>query len=245
MPKPFGYSFFPKELSPCPKSWAAKTANLVHYGQHTSGGHFAVCLQWRALISSCIASADMNHRLWSSLRRCWRMLRRGPRSRGRKGRRASFEVLRSCLLEMKDRSYGPIVTRIDDAFRTMGQKAIRCLSIYALLICHKVLYTVQRHKCSQGKLLYSHGIVDPLQTPSKFALVPSRKCRKYSATFYIVKYPSPGRSPVVNSAWRSPSLASTEIDGTHPLIHPLTLRHLHVCPCPPSSTTTTLAAPSP
>jgi len=40
--KPCGYSFFPKELAPAPRSWAAATCNLVSYSQHTSGGHFAV-----------------------------------------------------------------------------------------------------------------------------------------------------------------------------------------------------------
>ncbi|KAK5129824.1 hypothetical protein LTR08_002801 [Meristemomyces frigidus] len=39
--KPSGYSFFPKELFPCPKSWAAETMNLVAFGQHSGGGHFA------------------------------------------------------------------------------------------------------------------------------------------------------------------------------------------------------------
>ncbi|KAH7018706.1 Alpha/Beta hydrolase protein [Macrophomina phaseolina] len=39
--KPFGFSWFPKELMPVPKSWAASTGNLVWYRQHSSGGHFA------------------------------------------------------------------------------------------------------------------------------------------------------------------------------------------------------------
>lgn len=41
--KPLGYSFFPKELFPVPGSWAKKIGNLVSYGRHDSGGHFAVC----------------------------------------------------------------------------------------------------------------------------------------------------------------------------------------------------------
>jgi len=40
--KPSGYSFFPKELMPMPRSWVATNCNLVHSGLHTSGGHFAV-----------------------------------------------------------------------------------------------------------------------------------------------------------------------------------------------------------
>ena len=39
--KPFGYSWFPKELAPIPKAWAETTGNLVFYRQHDSGGHFA------------------------------------------------------------------------------------------------------------------------------------------------------------------------------------------------------------
>lgn len=50
MSKPFGYSFFPKELAPVPKSWAATTGNLVSYGQHKSGGHFAAMEQPEALL---------------------------------------------------------------------------------------------------------------------------------------------------------------------------------------------------
>ena len=41
--KPSGYSLFPCELFPVPKSWAATTCNLVTYHQHEHGGHFAVC----------------------------------------------------------------------------------------------------------------------------------------------------------------------------------------------------------
>jgi hypothetical protein len=37
-----GYSLFPNELFPVPGSWAGTVANLVHYKQHESGGHFAV-----------------------------------------------------------------------------------------------------------------------------------------------------------------------------------------------------------
>jgi microsomal epoxide hydrolase len=40
--KPSGYSFFPYELFPTPRSQAAAQLNLVAFKQHTSGGHFAV-----------------------------------------------------------------------------------------------------------------------------------------------------------------------------------------------------------
>lgn len=39
--KPMGYSYFPKEVAPIPKSWVQTTGNLVWHKQHKSGGHFA------------------------------------------------------------------------------------------------------------------------------------------------------------------------------------------------------------
>lgn len=39
--KPSGFSYFPRELFPCPKSWAETSMNLVAFQQHQSGGHFA------------------------------------------------------------------------------------------------------------------------------------------------------------------------------------------------------------
>lgn len=39
--KPIGFSWFPKELTPTPKAWAATTGNLVWHRQHDAGGHFA------------------------------------------------------------------------------------------------------------------------------------------------------------------------------------------------------------
>lgn len=39
--KPLGYSYFPMELAPVPKSWVAKTGNLVWTRVHDDGGHFA------------------------------------------------------------------------------------------------------------------------------------------------------------------------------------------------------------
>ena len=40
-PKSVGYSNFPWELAPIPKSWVEQTGNLVWYREHTEGGHFA------------------------------------------------------------------------------------------------------------------------------------------------------------------------------------------------------------
>lgn len=39
--KPMGYSYFPMELAPMPKSWVETTGKLVWYREHMSGGHFA------------------------------------------------------------------------------------------------------------------------------------------------------------------------------------------------------------
>jgi microsomal epoxide hydrolase len=39
--KPFGFSWFPKEIIPMPKAWAAKSGNLVWHRMHEHGGHFA------------------------------------------------------------------------------------------------------------------------------------------------------------------------------------------------------------
>ncbi|KAL4921801.1 Alpha/Beta hydrolase protein [Aspergillus aurantiobrunneus] len=43
--KPFGFSYFPNELIPVPKTWVAKIGNLVYYKQHSQGGHFAALEQ--------------------------------------------------------------------------------------------------------------------------------------------------------------------------------------------------------
>lgn len=43
--KPVGYSYFQYELAPVPKSWAAKTGNLVYFKSHEKGGHFAALEQ--------------------------------------------------------------------------------------------------------------------------------------------------------------------------------------------------------
>jgi len=37
--KPFGYSWFPMELMPCPVSWAESTGNMVWYKRHTEVSH--------------------------------------------------------------------------------------------------------------------------------------------------------------------------------------------------------------
>ena len=39
--KPFGFSWFPKELAPIPKAWVETTGDLGFHREHSSGGHFA------------------------------------------------------------------------------------------------------------------------------------------------------------------------------------------------------------
>lgn len=39
--QPLGYSYFPEEIAPMPKSWVKSTGNLVWAKQHDYGGHFA------------------------------------------------------------------------------------------------------------------------------------------------------------------------------------------------------------
>ncbi|KAF7194905.1 putative epoxide hydrolase, partial [Pseudocercospora fuligena] len=38
--KPLGYSFFPYDISPTPRSWAEKSTKLTQYVRHERGGHF-------------------------------------------------------------------------------------------------------------------------------------------------------------------------------------------------------------
>lgn len=49
--KPFGFSWFPKELAPIPRKWVATTGNLVFYREHEHGGHFAAMEQPEVLLS--------------------------------------------------------------------------------------------------------------------------------------------------------------------------------------------------
>ncbi len=38
---PTGFSWFPKEMLPAPRSWIEKSCNLVYFKRHERGGHFA------------------------------------------------------------------------------------------------------------------------------------------------------------------------------------------------------------
>ncbi|KAJ5623258.1 hypothetical protein N7490_011863 [Penicillium lividum] len=56
--KPFGFSSFPKELAPLPRSWIETTGNLVYWGQHEKGGHFAALEQPAALKMDIVQFVD-------------------------------------------------------------------------------------------------------------------------------------------------------------------------------------------
>ncbi|KAJ6031115.1 hypothetical protein N7540_001847 [Penicillium herquei] len=47
--KPMGFSSFPRELAPLPRSWIETTGNLVYWANHPKGGHFAALEQPEAL----------------------------------------------------------------------------------------------------------------------------------------------------------------------------------------------------
>ncbi|KAG4439655.1 hypothetical protein IFR05_004852 [Cadophora sp. M221] len=47
---PFGFSNFPKELIPVPRSWAETEGNLIFYREHKKGGHFAALEQPAVLL---------------------------------------------------------------------------------------------------------------------------------------------------------------------------------------------------
>ncbi|KAF2190478.1 epoxide hydrolase 1 [Zopfia rhizophila CBS 207.26] len=49
--KPMGYSYFPYELAPIPKSWAETTGNLVFFKAHEEGGHFAALEKPKLLLA--------------------------------------------------------------------------------------------------------------------------------------------------------------------------------------------------
>lgn len=48
--KPFGYSYYPHELYPVLRSWAATTGNLSFFRAHGKGGHFAAVEQTEAFL---------------------------------------------------------------------------------------------------------------------------------------------------------------------------------------------------
>ena len=47
--KPFGFSWFPKEINPLPRAWIETTGELVFFRRHEKGGHFAAMERPRKL----------------------------------------------------------------------------------------------------------------------------------------------------------------------------------------------------
>ncbi|KAJ5289069.1 hypothetical protein N7478_002099 [Penicillium angulare] len=62
--KPLGFSHFPKELAPLPRSWVETTGNLVFWNQHHKGGHFAALEQPEALKNDLI---DFVQQVWPGI----------------------------------------------------------------------------------------------------------------------------------------------------------------------------------
>ncbi|OAA35558.1 epoxide hydrolase 1 [Metarhizium rileyi] len=60
--KPCGYSLFPGEIIPVPKSWAGLSCNLVSFNQHQQGGHFAAMENPQALLADVEAYVE---KAWS------------------------------------------------------------------------------------------------------------------------------------------------------------------------------------
>ncbi|KAH8431643.1 uncharacterized protein LDX57_009299 [Aspergillus melleus] len=56
--KPFGYSYFPRELIPAPKAWVATTGNLVFCIYHEKGGHFAALERPKDLLDDVLAFVE-------------------------------------------------------------------------------------------------------------------------------------------------------------------------------------------
>ncbi|KAM3465452.1 hypothetical protein NHJ6243_001728 [Beauveria neobassiana] len=57
--KPTGYTLFAQEIVPVPRSWAAKTCNLVFFKYHETGGHFAAMEQPLKLLEDVESFADL------------------------------------------------------------------------------------------------------------------------------------------------------------------------------------------
>ncbi|UCK58043.1 hypothetical protein AFCA_000910 [Aspergillus flavus] len=62
--KPLGFSYFPVELFPVPKSWVETTGNLVFWREHQRGGHFAALEKPKELKADL---AEFVEQIWSSI----------------------------------------------------------------------------------------------------------------------------------------------------------------------------------
>ncbi|KAE8349384.1 alpha/beta-hydrolase [Aspergillus coremiiformis] len=63
--KPFGHSYFPRELLPAPRAWVEATGNLVFFREHEQGGHFAAAERPQDLLDDVLAFTEQ---VWSDCR---------------------------------------------------------------------------------------------------------------------------------------------------------------------------------
>ena len=82
--KPFGYSWFPREIAPVPKEWIATTGNLVFFREHTAVRSFVA-----RLIGSDSPREDISLR-WRGRRFCSGISRISLRKFGMKRGRNEF-----------------------------------------------------------------------------------------------------------------------------------------------------------
>ncbi|KAH6712012.1 Alpha/Beta hydrolase protein [Leptodontidium sp. MPI-SDFR-AT-0119] len=57
--KPFGFSWFPKEIAPVPRAWVETTGDLVWWREHSKGGHFAALERPEALLGDLLEFVEM------------------------------------------------------------------------------------------------------------------------------------------------------------------------------------------
>ncbi|QKX58898.1 uncharacterized protein TRUGW13939_06026 [Talaromyces rugulosus] len=61
--KPFGFSYFPQEIMPSPRSWVEATGNVVYWKTHQEGGHFAALEHPQALADDIVEFVEQ---VWPS-----------------------------------------------------------------------------------------------------------------------------------------------------------------------------------
>lgn len=57
--KPFGFSWFPKEIAPVPRTWVETTGDLVWWREHSEGGHFAALERSEALLGDLLEFVEL------------------------------------------------------------------------------------------------------------------------------------------------------------------------------------------
>ncbi|PVH81183.1 alpha/beta-hydrolase [Cadophora sp. DSE1049] len=57
--KPFGFSWFPKEIAPVPRAWVETTGDLIWWREHSEGGHFAALERPDILLGDLLEFVEM------------------------------------------------------------------------------------------------------------------------------------------------------------------------------------------